>query len=67
MNYETSYRATPSVPAQTEWHRTRRSGRTEWDGAGEHERLRGGNGHRAAAFASREIEEQEPERWDGLA
>ena len=67
MNYETSYRATTSVPAQAEWHRTRRSGRAEWDGAGERERLGGGNAHRAAALAAREIEEQEPERWDGLA
>lgn len=67
MNYETSYRANVSIPSQSEWHRTRRSGRAEWDGAWEPDRLRGGADHRAAAIAAVELEDQEPERWDGLA
>jgi hypothetical protein len=68
MQYETSYRGNVSMLRLGEWRATRRAGRAEPDGLREALAQGGGLGLRtSAAIGMVEPEEQEPERWDGLA
>lgn len=68
MQYESSYRGTVSMLSQSEWRSTRRAGRAEPERLPDLHALRGGGaGMAATKVALVEIEEQDPERWDGLA